>query len=353
MDKVLFFSEVKLSPAMRAKCLLLKKENMDIYIYEGDKGEFYQNKDFLSQYKYLELDKIKDLKNSIIYIYGITILIKKFFLIHYLKKNNRIVIEVADLPFRHGRIKDFFYGAIFNFLLFFLSDKLILTSEYFKKYLVKKPIYIFENLPSDESIDKLLSIQAKILDKTKINIGYVGGLRYFEQLRLLIRYACQNNNVNIHFFGEELNVENKGQVNKIVEEEVEIYGNNNNIFQHGRFNYEKDIKNIYESLDLIYSVYDEKQLNVRLALPNKLYESILSKRIILVGENTKLCKEVKKYNIGYGLPSTLKYYDKFKLELDKILANLDSFDYNKIKVKELLEKIKKQKRNLKKFLIEE
>ena len=75
--------------------------------------------------------------------------------------------------------------------------------------------------------------------------------------------------------------------------------------------------------------------------------------VILVGENPKLCKEVKKYNIGYGLPSTLKYYDKFKLELDKILANLDSFDYNKIKVKELLEKIKKQKRNLKKFLIEE
>ena len=39
MKNILFFSEVKLSPALIAKCILLEK-NMNIYVYEGNKGEF-------------------------------------------------------------------------------------------------------------------------------------------------------------------------------------------------------------------------------------------------------------------------------------------------------------------------
>ncbi|MCY7007858.1 hypothetical protein OCK72_04205 [Fusobacterium simiae] len=352
MKKILFFSEVKLSPALIAKCSLLKRRNMDIYIYEGDKGDFYQNKGLIDVYKYLNLDEIKKVNGFIIYIYGIRILIEKFFLIYSLKKNNKIVIEVADLPLRYGKIKNFIYYIIFNFCIFVLSDKLVLTSEYFKKYLVKKPIYIFENLPSEESIKKFISIKSNTLKRSsKINIGYVGGLRYFEQLTLLIRYACKHKNINIHFYGEELNNKTKGKVKQIVKEEVKRYGDNNNIFQHGRFNYEEKIKEIYESLDIIYSMYDERQLNVKLALPNKLYESILSKKIILVSKNTKLYEEVKKYNIGFGLPSNLDDYNKFEEKLNDILKNLYSFNYDEIKVQKLLDKIERQKNDFENFLI--
>ncbi|WP_339066521.1 hypothetical protein [Fusobacterium animalis] len=353
MKNILFFSEIKLSPALIAKCTLLEK-NMNIYVYEGNKGEFYQNKELQDRYKYLTLDEIKKLKDFIVYVYGIRILIENFFLLYSLKRKNRIVLEVADLPLRYGKIKNFLYYIIFNILIFILSDRLVLTSEYFKKYLVKKPMYVFENLPSGESIKKFLSIKSNTLEKSnKINIGYVGGLRYFEQLTLLIRYACKHRNVNIYFYGEEINEKMKGKTKQIVEREIKEYGNNNNIFQHGRFNYGKEIKNIYESLDLIYSVYDAKQLNVRLALPNKLYESILSKKIILVAENTKLYEEVNKYNVGYGLPSSLSDYDSFEKKLSDVLEDIYSFDYTKIKVQEILDKIKKQKNGLESFLVGE
>mgnify|MGYP001023769423 FL=1 len=214
-------------------------------------------------------------------------------------------------------------------------------------------MYIFENLPSEESIKKFLSIKSNILEKSdKINIGYIGGLRYFQQLTLLIRYACNHKDVNIHLYGEEINEKTKGRTKQILKEEIQKYGNNN-VFQHGRFNYEKEIKNIYESLDLIYSVYDAKQLNVRLALPNKLYESILSKKIILVAENTKLCKEVEEYSIGYGLPSNLSDYERFEKKLSNILEDVYFFDYSKIKVQKILDKIKIQKDGLENFLIGE
>ena len=153
-------------------------------------------------------------------------------------------------------------------------------------------------------------------------------------------------------YGEEINEKTKGRTKQILKEEIQKYGNNN-VFQHGRFNYEKEIKNIYESLDLIYSVYDAKQLNVRLALPNKLYESILSKKIILVAENTKLCKEVEEYSIGYGLPSNLSDYERFEKKLSNILEDVYFFDYSKIKVQKILDKIKIQKDGLENFLIGE
>ncbi|CDA07886.1 hypothetical protein [Fusobacterium sp. CAG:649] len=353
MKNILFFSEVKLSPALIAKCTLLEK-NMNIYVYEGNKGDFYQNKELQDRYKYLTLDEIKRLKDFTVYVYGIRILIEKFFLLYSLKRKNRIVLEVADLPLRYGKIKNFLYYIIFNFLIFILSDRIVLTSEYFKKYLVKKPVYVFENLPSEESIKKFLSIKSNVLEKSdKINIGYIGGLRYFEQLTLLIRYACNHKDVNIHLYGEEINEKTKGKTKQILKEEIQKYGDNNNVFQHGRFNYEREIKNIYESLNLIYSVYDEKQLNVRLALPNKLYESILSKKIILVAENTKLCKEVEEYNIGYGLPSNLSDYERFEKKLSNILEDVYFFDYSKIKVQKILDKIKIQKDGLENFLVGE
>jgi possible capsular polysaccharide related protein len=351
MKKVLFFSEVKLSPALIAKCVLLNEKGIDVYVHEGDKGEFYQNKELKNRYKYLNQNEIKNLKDFSIYVYGIRILIEKFFLIYSLKRNNRIVVEVADLPLRYGKIKNFFYYMIFNFLIFILSDRLVLTSEYFQEYLIKKPTYIFENLPSEESIANFLSIESKLIDKEKINIGYVGGLRYFEQLNLLVRYACNHKNVNIHFYGEEINDSTKGKLKKIIEEEIKKYGNNNNIFQHGRFSYEKEIKNIYSELDIIYSVYDERQLNVRLALPNKLYETILSRKIILVAENTKLLKEVEKYNVGYGISSKLDNYAKFEKQLSNILKNVISFNHNEIKVQEILDKIERQKSGLEDFLV--
>ena len=46
-------------------------------------------------------------------------------------------------------------------------------------------------------------------------------------------------------------------------------------------------------------MYDSTDLNVRLALPNKLYESMYFKKPILVSSNTYLSQVVDQYGIGF------------------------------------------------------
>ena len=55
-------------------------------------------------------------------------------------------------------------------------------------------------------------------------------------------------------------------------------------------------------MDLIWSVYDTSLQNVRIAMPNKFYEAILSRIPIVVAENTYLANRVYKAGIGICVP---------------------------------------------------
>ncbi|MEH7475761.1 glycosyltransferase, partial [Priestia megaterium] len=69
----------------------------------------------------------------------------------------------------------------------------------------------------------------------------------------------------------------------------------------GPYNYNEDILNIYSKLDIVYSVYDTSFENVKLALPNKLYEAIVCELPMIVAKNTQLEKFVLDYKIGYSV----------------------------------------------------
>lgn len=60
--------------------------------------------------------------------------------------------------------------------------------------------------------------------------------------------------------------------------------------------------------DCIYSVYDADNPNVRIALPNKLYESIFCELPIIVAKNTYLSELVEKYKVGLSV-SHNSYYE--------------------------------------------
>ena len=76
--------------------------------------------------------------------------------------------------------------------------------------------------------------------------------------------------------------------------------NYSNIRIYGEYNYEKDSK-LYSMTDVVYSVYNTNNYNVRLALPNKLYESIVCGNPIIVTSDTYLENYVK--NLELGFPS--------------------------------------------------
>ena len=62
-----------------------------------------------------------------------------------------------------------------------------------------------------------------------------------------------------------------------------------------------EITSIYADVDLIWSVYDTSLQNVRIAMPNKFYEVILSRIPIVVAENA-LANRVYKAGIGICVP---------------------------------------------------
>ena len=87
------------------------------------------------------------------------------------------------------------------------------------------------------------------------------------------------------------------QVNdfKNIQEEKEF------IEYHGKFYYDDDIARLYSNCDIIFSVYNSDMKNVRIALPNKLYESIIARLPIIVSTNTYLQELVEQWKVGFAV----------------------------------------------------
>lgn len=125
-------------------------------------------------------------------------------------------------------------------------------------------------------------------------VGFVGVLRYKESLYELIetveRLSEEGMKIKVVFAGGSMAQDLADIRNKILQPELFEFS--------GSYEYAKDIKHLYQDLDLIYAVYDENNLNCQIAMPNKFYESILSKIPLLVAANTFVGEQTTKHGIG-------------------------------------------------------
>jgi glycosyltransferase involved in cell wall biosynthesis len=78
----------------------------------------------------------------------------------------------------------------------------------------------------------------------------------------------------------------------------------NNIFFHGTFCSPQDLSSVYLLLDISVVCYDANNENVRIAEPNKLYESIFFCKPIIVSKDTFLEKRVKELGVGFSLDAS-------------------------------------------------
>lgn len=169
-------------------------------------------------------------------------------------------------------------------------DNIIVTSEYFysefyKDFIDEKKKLFIPNTPD---LDIFKNYNDNLNEK--FTIGYIGSIRYKEQIELLIK-AVKDIDINILIAGSGKDYE---YIRKLCEgkEYIEFYG---------PYEYKKEIVKLYEKVDCIYSVYDYSLQNVRIALPNRLYESAICNKPIIVAKNTELSKIVKHYNIGISV----------------------------------------------------
>jgi len=244
--------------------------------------------------------KINNLEPEIIYISGVEML-KVINKIKW-KKNPLIIIEIADIPANTHISKHPFLGRFLERYLTNLikknADYYVFTSlgfyeGYYKKEgLSENKIFIFENLPSKNVFQNFGITPEKIINKNKLTIGYIGAVLYYPSVKTLFEACKDINDVEILIAG-------RGPDSEKVKDEAKNYSN---IRIYGEYNYERDIAKLYSMPDVIYSVYNTDNFNVRLLLPNRLYESIVCGKPIIVASNTYLEKYVKKLGVGFSVP---------------------------------------------------
>lgn len=189
---------------------------------------------------------------------------------------------------------------------------LICTSEkyyesYYSKFIEEERCIIVPNIPDAEPFRSYMR-------KTEgpFTIGYIGAIRYIDQAKMLLE-AAQIIGVKVMFAGSEL-----GSVIR------ELCENNPCAEYYGPYSYSSDIAKLYGRVDCVYSVYDNKQANVRIALPNKLFEAVLCELPILVSSNTYLSEIVRDWNVGIAvMPDSL---DALCSALEQLKNNMEFYN---------------------------
>lgn len=238
-------------------------------------------------------------KDDIVYIFGIELaLIYQVF-----HKRNKVIYEQADL--NYTKLAKKWLVSIFKALdkwLIAKSSITVLTSQGFIDYLYgenanvdNKIILLPNKLHKDLLRFPKITSKDKNINLDKIRFGFVGAIRYPRTLFCFAKTVAEKfTQHEFHFYGT-------GICSKEAEDLSKRYSN---IFYHGAFRNPIDLQSVYSNIDINIVCYDPASLNVRIAEPNKLYESIYFNLPIVVSKGTFLEKRVKEFKVGFSIDCT-------------------------------------------------
>ena len=237
---------------------------------------------------------------DIIYLFGIRLAC----CFKLLNKNNRYIYEQADL--NYTKLKNKLLVTIFRQIdknIIRKSFATILTSQGFVDYLFNKQVpsnvYLIEN-KLNNNLQKHL-VDNRSIRTSRLRFGFVGFVRYPRTLLTFAKVVGEKfPQHEFHFYGEGIS----GRQAR------ELCAKYENLFYHGEFKNPDDQPMIYQNIDISVVCYDPDSLNVRIADPNKLYESIVFKVPIVVSKRTFLEKKVLKWGVGYSVNA----YDENSVE---------------------------------------
>jgi glycosyltransferase involved in cell wall biosynthesis len=286
----------------------------NVEIYGIDRGVYTEN-NFISGVKVNVFDKQRDGKDHIKKLFKNYKSIKKI-----LKKHDNgktvfysfgyaitITVLLSGCKKFIYEISDILYGyKKYNFLrpFFKLVDKLminkslltVLTSEGFADFFYKKEvpenIIIQPNKLSPYFLKKQRPTSNGTFCSKKIKFAYVGAFRFpntiFRFANIIGEYFPEH---EFHFYGDSA----------LTNQVISISNKYDNVKYHGSFKNPDDLSMIYKSLDILVTCYDAQDLNVRIAEPNKLYESLFFNKPIIVSKETFLSKKVEMLSCGYSI----------------------------------------------------
>ncbi|TDP11581.1 hypothetical protein [Halanaerobium congolense] len=308
--------------------------NWDRFNYDETKTISYKDKkighsrNFWDYYKYKNF-LIKHLKNNNynkLIVFGVQL---TFFLNNYLLKNykNKFIIDIRDY---HKLIYFFRLNKLINY-----SFSTIISSPGYKNWLPESDKYLINHNTNSKSYD---GINKFSFNKNEINISYIGSIRNYKINKKLITNLMNKFNFNLlyHGYGEDTD-----KLMKFVSRN-EI----NNVTFTGKY-VRKEEKTLYNKADFINILRNNKSINNRTALPNRLYNSVIYSKPIIALEGTQLADIITNYSLGLVVESLENIEGK-------ILSYIDSFDINNYKKNRdmFLHKVIKENKLFKKKITE-
>lgn len=323
---IIFISSALQQPRHQKRIDMLKKT------YDLDVFYFYRNK-YLENYKGYEKEatKIGEVKDGSTFT-RIFLLIKLFFILLFNKRKvvyctspdqvlialfafKKVIFEVGDLYQIDGKNK--IYQNLDKIIIPRISG-LILTSPYFydgyfnrfERKLNGKVLVVENKLAPKikESIEDYRANFGLNQEGKKIRLGIIGSLTFENSLRTVSSYLNSAENVELHIYGDGL---------------FSIFKDNKNSCYHGRFRSPEDLSQIYSSIDINVILYDYDNNNVKLALPNKLYESIAYLKPIICAPDVALSQYVIQHQIGVVVENS-----DIQQAIDKIMMNYSFYVQN-------------------------
>ena len=241
---------------------------------------------------------LRQLRPAVIHVQAFDMLHVAYWYKKRYDPNVALIYEIADLsPLIMEEQKGILRKLIHHFartankLYCKQIELLIVTSQkfvdaYFGEFVPKDRILYFPNVPDLSCFEKY---QSKDHEKD-FTVGYIGIIRYPDQTRNLIE-ATKECDINLLMAGFEK--ESK---------EFELLCKANPKCEWvGRFDFNLRIAELYGKCDVMYAVYDADIKNVRVALPNKLYEAVACEIPLIVAKNTYLQEIVEQWGVGIAV----------------------------------------------------
>lgn len=309
----------------------IKRSNQDVFTKQDIPGvdHYIESKDMPPAIQLLRrmkasrgvksfiVGKLNDLQPDVIYTSGLDNLIAIY---DYASRHKtHVVYEVADL--RESYLEDTNKTILQRFVdaqicrserkKFDCVDLLVLTSmkfydAHYNAFVPIDKVINIPNMPELAAFDKYCRKQ----ERHPFVLGFIGGIRYMDQMYMMVD-AAKEAGVQLVVAGASVDDHS---------DFIDYCKKQSHVKLLGKYDYAKDIAGLYGMTDAIYSVYDADNANVRIALPNKLYESVYCGLPIIVAKNTYLSELVSDWGVGVAVSH------KDKTELVAILRRLKNED---------------------------
>lgn len=249
--------------------------------FEEGKDGFFNKLSAYGRYKKFVLDILE--KNHYDKVVVLTTL-PAFVLRKYLKKNfkDRYLFDFRDYSFE----KYPFYKRAVDKIID-NSEITTISSQGFMEFLNKnRKIIMNHNIPNTVEIEKAPDLK----EKSVISVGFIGGVRYFEENVALINKLKNTFRYQLWYIGKQTNAcDLKGYCEGQDVKNISFIGKYQN----------SEKAELYKSVDIINSIYGDDSLEVTTALPNRLYEACLYKKPIISSKNTYLGELIEQYDLGF------------------------------------------------------